>query len=286
MKEWQVDLRELVERGPPEPWSYGGKIPWHEPDFSARMLREHLSQDHDLASRRAAKIDAHVEWLDHELLPDRAFVLDLGCGPGLYTSRLAGLGHTCVGIDFSPCSIEHARSEAIEASLECTYVLEDLLKADFGSGFDAVLLLYAEFNTFSRREAENLLVRARQSLKSRGQLVLEVNTEEQVRRLGNAAPSWYVSERGLFADEPHVCLIDCAWYEASRVSAQRFTVFRSGSDRPDTYVCTTQAYLDSEYSEMLQWAGFTSVQRRVSPADAEPGDSAGLVMFTAVASAA
>lgn len=28
-------------------------------------------------------------------------ILDLGCGPGLYTSRLARLGHCCVGIDFS-----------------------------------------------------------------------------------------------------------------------------------------------------------------------------------------
>jgi SAM-dependent methyltransferase len=280
-----VDLRELVERNPPQPWSHGGKIPWHEPGFSARMLREHLSQDHDRASRRAAKIDAQVEWLNQEILPHRASVLDLGCGPGLYTSRLAALGHTCVGIDFSPSSIEYARSEATNASLDCTYVLDDLLKADFGSGFDAVLFLYAEFNTFPRRQAEQLLVRAWQSLKPRGHLVLEVHTEEQVRHLGTAAPSWYVSERGLFADEPYLCLIDCAWDGAARVSAERFTVFCSGSDRPDTYVCTTQAYTDSEYEELLQSAGFTSVQRRVSPADAELDDGAGLLMITAVASA-
>jgi len=280
-----VDLRELVERDPPEPWSHGGKIPWHERGFSARMLQEHLSQDHDLASRRAAKIDAQVEWLNQEILPDRASVLDLGCGPGFYTSRLAGLGHTCVGIDISPSSIEYARSEATNASLDCTYVLEDLLKADFGSGFDAVLFLYAEFNTFPRREAGQLLLRARQSLKPRGRLVLEVNTEEQVRQLGTAAPSWYVSEHGLFADEPHLCLVDCAWDDAARVSAERFTVFCSGSDRADTYVCTTQAYADSEYKELLQSAGFTSVQRRLSPADAEPDDGAGLLMITAVASA-
>jgi len=280
-----VDLRELLEREPPEPWSHGGKIPWHEPGFSARMLQEHLSQDHDLASRRSAKIDAQVEWLSREILPTRASVLDLGCGPGLYTSRLAGLGHTCVGIDFSPSSIEYARSEAMNASLDCTYVLENLLTADFGSGFDAVVFLYAEFNTFPRREAGQLLVRARESLKPRRHLVLEVNTEEQVCQLGTAAPSWYVSERGLFADEPHLCLIDCAWDGAARASAERFTVFCSGSDRPDTYVCTTQAYTDSEYTELLESAGFTSIQRRVSPADAEPNAGAGLVMITAAAPA-
>ncbi|MGD8727994.1 MAG: class I SAM-dependent methyltransferase [Gemmatimonadales bacterium] len=280
-----INLRDLLEREPSKPWSHGGKIPWHEPGFSARMLREHLSQDHELASRRSDRIDAQVEWLDRVVLPRRASVLDLGCGPGLYTSRLAGLGHSCVGIDFSPASIEYARTEATRASLDCTYVLADLLQADFGSGFDAALLLYAEFNTFPRHEAEKLLVKIRASLKSGGHLVLEVQTEGQVRQLGAAASSWYVSERGLFADEPHLCLIDRVWDDASRVSAERFTVFCSGSERPATYVCTTQAYTDAEYEELLESAGFASLERRVSPADGEADAGAGLMMITAAAPA-
>jgi len=283
IKESEVDLHEILERDAPEPWSHGGKIPWHEPGFSARMLREHLSQDHDLASRRSAKIDAQVEWLNREILPPHSSVLDLGCGPGFYTSRLAALGHSCVGIDFSPSSIEYARSEATAASLDCTYVLEDLSEADFGHGFDAALFLYGEFNTFPRPEVERLLARARESLKPGGYLVLELHTEEQVLLLGTATPSWYVSERGLFADEPHLCLIDRAWDDKSRVSAERFTVFCSSSDRPDTYVCTTQAYADSEYDGLLESAGFISIQRRVSPADAQADAGGGLVVITAVA---
>jgi hypothetical protein len=59
-----------------------GKIPWNEPEFSRRMLREHLSQEHDRASRRFAVVDAHVERIDETLLAGRASrVLDLGCGP-------------------------------------------------------------------------------------------------------------------------------------------------------------------------------------------------------------
>jgi len=249
------------------------------------MLREHLSQDHDLASRRSPKIDAQVAWLDREILRPHGSVLDLGCGPGFYTSRLAGLGHHCVGIDFSPSSIEYARSEATRSSLDCTYVLADLLEADFGSGFDAVLFLYGEINTFPRRAVEQLLVRARESLRPGGYLVLEVHTEKQVREFGTTSPSWYVSERGLFADEPHLCLVDYAWDDNARVAAARFTVFRGGSDRPDTYLSTTQAYVDSEYVELLESAGFTSVQRRVSPADAQVDAGDGFVIITAVAPA-
>lgn len=33
------------------------KIPWDEPAFSQRMLENHLSQDHDWASRRRKQLD-------------------------------------------------------------------------------------------------------------------------------------------------------------------------------------------------------------------------------------
>lgn len=57
-----------ARKSPPEPWSEGDNIPWNEPGFSRRMLREHLSQSHDLASRRSDKIDAHVGWIHREAL--------------------------------------------------------------------------------------------------------------------------------------------------------------------------------------------------------------------------
>ena len=47
-----MKLLDVVRRHPIEPWSGVHKIPWDEPEFSARMLREHLSQEHDAASRR------------------------------------------------------------------------------------------------------------------------------------------------------------------------------------------------------------------------------------------
>ena len=106
-----MNLLDVIHRtSAPEPWAEGDKIPWHDPAFSRRMLREHLSQAHDAASRRAIIIDEHVDWIQREVLLNRSSrVLDLGCGPGLYSSRLAQRGHTCMGIDFGPASIEYAR---------------------------------------------------------------------------------------------------------------------------------------------------------------------------------
>ena len=50
-----MNLIDIVNRPlNPAPWAEGEKIPWDEPEFSARMLHEHLSQKHDAASRRLA----------------------------------------------------------------------------------------------------------------------------------------------------------------------------------------------------------------------------------------
>jgi 2-polyprenyl-3-methyl-5-hydroxy-6-metoxy-1,4-benzoquinol methylase len=117
-----LDLMNVVQRTPkPEPWAEGEKIPWNEPWFSRRMLREHLSQEHDWASRRALTIQEHVDWIHREVLSGRSSrILDLGCGPGFYTSRLAELGHECTGVDFSPASIAYATDFARLKHLRCS----------------------------------------------------------------------------------------------------------------------------------------------------------------------
>jgi hypothetical protein len=58
----------LTETGCDCPWGGEYKIPWNDPAFSRRMLAEHLSQSHDMASRRVEWIDRQVEWIDKNLL--------------------------------------------------------------------------------------------------------------------------------------------------------------------------------------------------------------------------
>ena len=113
-EDFNLNFSDLINRQPsPVPWAEGDNIPWDEPGFSKRMLREHLRQDHDAASRRSEKIDQHVAWIHDEVLSGHnTKILDLGCGPGLYSSRLAKLGHDCTGIDFSPASITYAQEQA------------------------------------------------------------------------------------------------------------------------------------------------------------------------------
>ncbi|MEE9254052.1 MAG: class I SAM-dependent methyltransferase, partial [Pseudomonadales bacterium] len=199
MDEDPKSLLDIVRRVALETTAEDEKIPWDDPEFSTRMLREHLSQEHDAASRRTGTIEEHVAWIREKLLPESgARVLDLGCGPGLYTSQLARAGHSCVGIDFSPASIEYAVKESEDPT---EYRREDLVSAEYGGQFDLVMMLSGEINTFAHEVASRVVEKAYEALGQGGGLLIEASTMEAVRRIGRMGPTWWAQDDALFAAE-------------------------------------------------------------------------------------
>ena len=251
-------LSDLAGRArPPRPWSEGDNIPWNDPAFSARMLREHLTDAHDAASRRATIIERHVAWIHRALLEQRpSRILDLGCGPGLYTSRLARLGHTCEGVDWSPASIAYARAEAAAAGLACRYQQADLRTADYGAGADLAMLIFGELNVFARADAERILRRAHAALCDSGLLLLEPHTIAAVRAIGAQPPGWHTAERGLWSDEPYLCLEEHFWDEATATATTRFFVVDLGTGAVSRYAQSFQAYTSAHYAILLAEQGF------------------------------
>ena len=250
-----MNLLDLIHRDPaPLPWAEEEKIPWNEPKFSRRMLREHLSQEHDLASRRTAIIDQHVGWIHREILQGKpAHILDLGCGPGFYANRLAALGHTCTGIDFSPASIAYAQEHRHPDS---TYLDGDVRKVTFGSGYDLVMMLFGEFNVFRLQDARLILEKAHAALVKGGIILLEAHTFECVQRLGQSPATWYSAENGVFADEPFLCLMENFWDAGRKVALERFYVLETGTGEVKRYGQSIQGYEKDEYEALLQEAGF------------------------------
>jgi len=254
-------LIDIVQRQAiPKPWAEGEKIPWNDPDFSQRMLREHLSQEHDAASRRFATIDRHVAWIHHEVLsgkPNR--LLDLGCGPGLYTSRLARLGHECVGIDFSPASIAYAREQAQAENLRCTYLQQDIRMADYGAGYGLALLIFGEFNVFSPTDAASILQKAHRALAENGLLLLEPHTFAAVRKMGEQPPTWYSAPSGLFSARPHLCLSESFWDAKGNVATERYFILDALTGEVTRHAASMQAYTDEQYLSLLVECGFGEV---------------------------
>ncbi len=273
---------DVVGRPVAEPWVEGEKITWDEPEFSRRMLAEHFSQRHDAASRRFDKIDGHVAWIHRELLagePTR--VLDLGCGPGLYTSRLAGLGHECVGVDISPASIAYASAQADERGLRCSYVLEDVRTADYGVGYGLVMLIFGEFNVFRRRDAKAILEKAHAALSPGGVLLLEPHTFDAVREMGEGGAHWYSADRGVFSDEPYLCLRESFWHPEHAAATERYYVVDAATGGVTRYASSMQAYTDAEYRGLLAECGFGEIRFRAAMVGGGDEGESGLMVVVA-----
>ncbi len=257
-----MSLAELIDNaGPPEPWAEGENIPWDEPGFSERMLKEHLNPEHDAASRRPELIDQQVVWIHDEILggtPTR--ILDLGCGPGLYAVRLAKLGHEVVGIDISPASLEHARKLAAEAGANCEFIEADFRSMALDREFGLAMQIYGELNVFRRSQAAEIVQRSADVLKPGGRLVMEVDRPETTSRLGEPERVWRRRSSGLFSDRPHLYLQESFWDEAQRVATTRYWVVDAASGEVERFAQSFAAYEADEYRSMFASAGLRDIE--------------------------
>ena len=246
----------IGEPTPPLPWVHGDNIPWNDPDFSERMLREHLSQDHDLASRRQGAIDQQVAWIHEHVLRARSTrILDLCCGPGLYGVRLADFGHQYVGIDYSPSSIAYAARESAGSS-QCTFIEGNIRQVDYGNGYGLVMMVYGEFNVFCPADIRSILGKIRAALEPGGLILLEPHSREAVVSIGNGGRTWEALESGLFSDHPHLYLQQTHWDETSQDATREFFVIDAASGNVARHAVSYQAYSDAEYCTLLTDQGF------------------------------
>jgi SAM-dependent methyltransferase len=239
-------------------WHGIGKLPWDDPAFSERMLREHLSQLHDGASRRIVLIEHHVAWMHGEVLeskPQR--ILDLGCGPGLYTQRLASLGHTCVGIDISPASIAYARAHAGDAAGRLRYVHGDFTTTPIDEPFDFAMLIHGEFNTLTRKQAGDLLKRIAEAIGPHGRVLLEVHPLDAVEAIGRRPRAWSGLSSGLFGDRPHLRMDESKWDAGLAQAVNVHWVVDGEALSVDRFGTVTHGYSTDDYVRLLTAAGFS-----------------------------
>jgi SAM-dependent methyltransferase len=126
----------------------------------------------DLTDERS---DREVANLVNLLMLDQPMkILDLACGFGRHTNRLAALGHRVTGIDYMPGFLEIARKNAAELGLDVYYRQGDMRTVDFQEEFDRVVLLFTSFGYFEDNENEDVLRNMVKALKPNGLLLLDI----------------------------------------------------------------------------------------------------------------
>ena len=128
------------------PWFYN----WHIHLLQRRALRRWLPQD-----------------TDHT-------VLEIGCGIGRWSRRLARSGHEVVGVDLSPAMILEARRRARAEGVErrCRFVTGDVAELPLQRRFDRILGVTVLQHVLDPERFRTCLERLRERLTDAGQIVL------------------------------------------------------------------------------------------------------------------
>ncbi len=243
-------------------WAAGRNLPWNDPDFSERMLREHLEESHGAATRIAAERAAQLDWLWRKLeLQPGQRLLDVTCGPGLYAVELARRGCLVTGVDFSPAAIAYARDLARSEGLSavCTFIEQDARRMDYsGADFEAALFLYGQLAVFTRAEAQALLAQIAQSLRPGGRLCVELLNQDRVDK--SRTNWWFTDDKGLWGDRPFLHLGERFWFEEEEISAERFYTLHLESGQLTEIFLSDQTYSVETMTRMIHAAGFASGQ--------------------------
>jgi len=179
---------------------------WTDPHIARQMLAVHLDPNNDLASRRPEVIEQSTSWIIQTLnLKPGDHVLDLGCGPGLYATRLAQAGLRVTGVDFSQNSIDYAASQSDQHGLDIAYRCQNYLQLEDESFYDAALLIYGDLCPLSPEQRAILLSNVRRALKPGGRFVFDVSTPHLRQKYG-AKNGWYAVQSGFWKPTPHLVL--------------------------------------------------------------------------------
>ena len=101
-------------------------------------------------------------------------LLDLACGTGRMTLRMAELGYQVTGVDITPEMIEWARQKAAKQGLSIEWVVADARPFHLGKQFPFIYMLENVFQFFlTREDQEAMLARVREHLRTEGCFLFE-----------------------------------------------------------------------------------------------------------------
>ncbi len=198
-----TNLKALMYK--PKLYEKGTMELWTDEHISKGMLEAHLNPNTDAATRKHMTVKKTVNWIASVASPERyPVLLDLGCGPGVYTEEFHKAGYVVSGMDFSARSIDYAKNSAVEKGLSIKYHCQNYLTLDLAEEFDVITLIYYDFGVLSAEERAELLQRIHRALKPGGVLIFDVLKPHSFS--DEESRNWEYMEEGFFSPEPHFLL--------------------------------------------------------------------------------
>lgn len=225
---------------------------WTDSYIQRQMLKEHLNPDSDGASRKQESIRKILNFIEAHSTP-KARLLDLGCGPGLYTSFFRDKDYVVTGIDFNEASIEYARKQ----HADICYIEGDYIK-DYPEGvFDTIIMIYCDFGTHSDTDRDKLLQNIYASLDEGGTFIFDVFTDALTNDK-RESKSWdFQPDGGFWNANEYLLLSETFHYPENKAFAYQYNLLTTDSEKH--FIVWDRYYSEKEIAELLIKIGFKEV---------------------------
>ncbi|MGD9639131.1 MAG: class I SAM-dependent methyltransferase [Alphaproteobacteria bacterium] len=202
---------------------------WNDEYTSKQMMKFHLNQDVDAASRNHSFIDKSVAWIIDEFkISNQSSIADFGCGPGLYTSRLAKTGAAVTGIDFSRNSLQYARDVAQKNNININYVNQNYLDFKTKDKFDLIIMIMCDFCVLSPNQRKQILTKFYNLLKSGGAVLLDVYSLCAFARREEQSIYEINLLNGFWSPNKYYGFLNVFKYEQEKVILDKYTIVEEG----------------------------------------------------------
>jgi SAM-dependent methyltransferase len=217
-------LKEINRR--PEPYeTYTAEILWNDKHISKKMLEVHLNEELDLASRNKGFIEKSVEWMVSRFnIGADTRIADFGCGPGLYTARLAEKGAAVTGIDFSERSIHYAKETALRKNLDIEYVLQNYLTFETDKKFDLITIIFCDLCPLSPEQRKTLLNKFYNYLEDDGFIFLDVVSLNAFNQREEMTTCEHLQLNGFWSADDYYGFMNTFKYEDEKVILDKYTI--------------------------------------------------------------
>lgn len=225
------ELKKINTR--PAPFEfYTAEELWANDHTAKQMLRYHLNEAIDVSSRNKNFIDHSVEWIiSHFEVNKNTEIADFGCGPGLYTTRLAERKAIVTGIDFSSNSLGYAKEVATKKDLEIDYILANYLYFETTKRFDLITMIMCDFCALSLKQRKTILSKFHSLLKPGGSVLLDVYSLDAFRQKEESATYEFNQLNGFWSPEDYYCFVNIFKYEKEKVILDKYTIIEESRER-------------------------------------------------------
>jgi len=217
----------------PKPYEfYTASELWTDAYISKQMLAFHLNGDVDISSRKFSFIDRSVDWIISRFdIREGRSVVDFGCGPGLYTERLARTNASITGIDFSKNSIDYARNNARDEKLNIRYVHQNYLEFNADEQYDLVLMIFCDFCALSPAQRKTLLGKFKSLLKPDGSILMDVCSFNTFNEKTESATYSINPTNNFWSPEKCYVFLNTFKYADVKVTLDKYTIIEKDRTR-------------------------------------------------------